>query len=180
MEAVAIKKSINMFTKTHTINVWSKIILKKFNYIPFSNRENHIADIFNVTSKSEIAKIKKASLIAFGKTLGIETFEDACKKLGKVFPIPQLDVEYDKKLIAQYKLIIIIKVLNEGWYPNWQDSNERKYYPYFNMTDGGFSYWNTGYHTTHTDVPSALYLKSEDLVLYCVLKFIDLYKDLYE
>lgn len=176
---------MNYYSKTHTINVWVKIILDKFNDINFDKREVNIAKILGITSNPEINKIKEASLIAFGKTLGIETFEDACNKIGKSTNIPklvELDIEIAIRFISEYKLIVIIRALNEGWYPNWSNTNEYKYFPYFNMTDGdcGFSYWDTYYFDTNANVPSALLLKTSELALYCGQKFLPLYKDYYK
>ncbi len=137
---------MNIYSKNHTINVWVKIISEKFNDLDFNNRENELALILNITSKAEIKKIKEASFIVFGRKLGVESFEDACIKLGQSTILPSfigLNDELSNKFISEYKLTIIIKALNEGWYPNWGNSGEYKYIPYFNMTAGGLSFWNS-------------------------------------
>jgi hypothetical protein len=170
----------NLYAKSHTINVWVKIILDKFNDLNFDNRENELANILGITSNSEIKKIKEASIIAFGRTLKVESYEDACNKLGVPIIYPQfinIDLKIAKRFLSEYKLTIIIKALNEGWYPNWNDSNEYKYMPYFKIENEGFSFWYTFYYTT-TFVPSALLYKSNDLAIYSGIIFSDLYKDL--
>lgn len=172
----------NYYTKSHTINVWVKVITNKFNDLEVNNREINIAKILGITSNAEIKKIKEASLIVFGKSLGVETFEDACIKLGLTNKLPTfigLDSQMTNKFIAEYQLIIIIKALNEGWYPNWEDINQYKYSSYFN-TSCGFSYWLTFYDNTITYVPSALYVKSNDLAMYCAQKFYSLYEDYFK
>ena len=83
------------------------------------------------------------------------------------------------KSIAFDKLSIIIKVLNEGWYPNWENESEYKWYNCFKMK-GGFSYWTTYYYTTDTAVPSALCLKNKELALHMIKNYLSLYKDYYE
>ncbi len=95
---------------------------------------------------------------------------DELFKINKIKP--------SKKAIAFERLATIIEILNEGWYPNWENENEYKYVVYFKMK-GGFSYWNTIYYITTTDVPSALCLKSEKLVEYMLKHYLDLYKHLY-
>lgn len=176
---------IKIYAKSHTLNIWVYIILNKFNDLEFVERENNLAKILGITSQSEIKKIKEASFIAFGRTLGVESFEDGCKKLGISTELPKifgLDLVSTNKFLAEYKLNVIIKALNEGWYPNWEDANEYKYWPYFNMNkNGGFSCWYTLYYLTpSTSVPSALLLKSSELAYYCGVKFTPLYKDFYQ
>jgi|ERR1035437_2350987 hypothetical protein len=169
---------MNYYSKSHTVNVWTKIIIDKFNEIGFNEREKHIATILSITSKAEIAKIKQASFNAFGKSLGIESFEDACVKLGVSNDSPKIIGIGDKlanKFIAEYKLTIIIKALNNGWYPNWTDATEYKYWSWFDLSEG-FSYCYASYFSSDTSVPSALLLKSRELVLYCGEKFLPLYK----
>ncbi len=84
-----------------------------------------------------------------------------------------------KSDIAFKKLKVIIKTLNDGWIPDWNNSNQYRYFPYFDMTSEGFSYYATLYHFSYTAVPSALYLKSKELAEYCAKTHINLYKDLY-
>ena len=94
----------------------------------------------------------------------IKTFEDACDVLNINQELLFL-VSDNKNEIAYKKLKTIIKALNEGWYPNWENQNERKYYNYFTMR-GGFSSYATAYNDTNTSVPSALCLKSNELAEY--------------
>ena len=73
-------------------------------------------------------------------TAKIKTFEDACKKLGitpKALPdVKTLPKQHIKAIVAHYKLVIIAEALNDGWKPNWKDSSEWKYYPWFDMSSG--------------------------------------------
>ncbi len=173
---------MNYYSKSHSVNIWTKVILDKFNIIEFINREKHIATILGITSKAELTKIKQASFNAFGKSLGIESFEDACIKLGISSDLPKIIGIGDKitnKFLAEHQLTTIIKALNNGWYPNWNDSTEYKYWAWFNLSCG-FSYYDVYYSTTLATAPSALCLKSNELALYCSQKFLHLYKDYYE
>lgn len=65
----------------------------------------------------------------------IKSYEDACKVLG-VQPISENAVaafpaEDRKSMLAYHKLTIIARAINEGWKPDWNNTNEYKYYPYF-------------------------------------------------
>lgn len=176
---------MNVYAKSHTINVWVKIITQKFYDLEFKDRAKNIGTILNITSKAELKKINEASLIVFGRSLGVETFEDACKKLGKSPILPKfidMDEATSTKFMAEYKIITIIKALNECWYPNWNDGDESKYFPYFGMSGDKcvFSYWGTGDCSADTYVPSALFLKTAELATYCGLKFTSLYEEYYK
>ncbi len=61
----------------------------------------------------------------------INSFEDACAAL-KINPsLPDLSmipVRDQKALLAHYKLMIIIRAKNEGWEPDWNDTDQPKYF----------------------------------------------------
>lgn len=78
----------------------------------------------------------------------VKSFEDACQVLGISTNVPEvkgLPRKHQKAIIANYKLIVIAEALNEGWKPNWQDSDEYKYYPWFDMSNPA----GVGYSLTH-------------------------------
>lgn len=68
----------------------------------------------------------------------IKTFEAACKALKldpkkatpKIVGFPK---QHAKALIAVGKLMIIIQALNGDWKPNWQDTNQVKYYGWWDL-----------------------------------------------
>ena len=84
-----------------------------------------------------------------------------------------------KYLKAIKELSIIIKALNEGWKPNWNDNTQYKYYNWFNMSAGTCSFSVTFYCNPYAYVPSALCFKSRKLAEYAGRTFINLYKDYY-
>jgi hypothetical protein len=69
----------------------------------------------------------------------IKTWEDVCKFLsidpiGSLPFVPETNPpKAEGSANAYFKLCKIIEVLNEGWEPNWDNSGERKYYPWFDM-----------------------------------------------
>ena len=118
----------------------------------------------------------------------IKTYEDACKKLGispKSLPgVSKLPVKDRKAIIAHYKLVKIAQALNDGWQPNWNDSSEYKYYPWFRVAaddkrPSGFGFSATlcdGWYTG-TIVGSRLCFKSSALALYAGKQFKKLYQE---
>lgn len=113
----------------------------------------------------------------------VKSFEDACQVLGISTNVPEvkgLPRKHQKAIIANYKLIVIAEALNEGWKPNWQDSDEYKYYPWFDMSNpagvGGSRTDGTASHT-NANVGSRLCLKNRELAIYFGQTFTDLFND---
>lgn len=168
------------YSEKQTLENWVKTIETKFKDVGLSKRSEEIATILAINDANEKKKIDKASLIVFGKKLGVTSFEDACKKL-KLKPllpeVSHLSKKRQKQQIAFYKLTIIAEAVNNGWEPNWGDDNEYKYYPWFDMRSRSFSYWRTFYYVTFTYVASALCFPSSEIAEYMGRMFSDLYKD---
>ena len=72
----------------------------------------------------------------------IKTFEDACNALGEGHPLVSQytfnfsetsgwNGEKSADLEAFLKLRIVAAALNEGWTPDWNDKQQRKWYPWF-------------------------------------------------
>jgi len=82
--------------------------------------------------------------------------------------------------IAYKKLKLIVSALNEGWTPDWQNDNEWKYYPWFDMDDssssGRFSFHCSGNRYSHSYCGSRLCFKSSDLCEYAAKTFLDIYR----
>lgn len=113
----------------------------------------------------------------------VKSFEDACQVLGISTNVPEvkgLPRKHQKAIIANYKLIVIAEALNEGWKPNWQDSDEYKYYPWFDMSNPagvGYSYTYNAASNTLANVGSRLCLKNRELAIYFGQTFTDLFND---
>lgn len=113
----------------------------------------------------------------------IKTFEAACKALkinpSKVLPVVKgMPLHHQKAIISHAKLVIITEALNEGWRPNWKNSNECKYYPWFRMSSGsGLADRGCGYYCSTSLVGSRLCFKSSELAEYAGRQFKKLYED---
>jgi hypothetical protein len=108
----------------------------------------------------------------------IKSFEDACVAL-KTTPETIIGTQTEQRFINQLKLETIIKALNEGWKPDFNDNNQKKYYNWFSIIDGEFVFGDTYYTYGGMYVPSALYFKNEELAIYCMDNFFDLYEEYY-
>lgn len=117
----------------------------------------------------------------------IKSFTGACKKLNvdpkSVDVFKTLPKEYKKYMTDIYKLTIITQAINENKKANWNDSNEPKYFPWFEIkatkskpsgvgfSDSHYARWLTG-----AFVGSRLSFRNREDCLYAIKQFESLYK----
>ena len=76
-----------------------------------------------------------------------------------------------------YRIIkLLAKSLNEGWKPDWSNSNEYKYYPWFYMASSGFRYYVYDYWHSNSIVGSRFCFKTRELAEYAGKQFTEVYK----
>lgn len=119
----------------------------------------------------------------------VKTYEDACKVLG-VEPINEQNAKaqgFRSDEIARRKLETIAAALNEGWKPDWNNTDQYKYYPYFYIQENakgkgsaGLSYALTATAATNTDafIGSRLCFYALRLARYAGNQFTDLYEQI--
>lgn len=109
----------------------------------------------------------------------VKTFEDACAELGLQVPsFIDSDSNDGKSVIAYQKLITIARALNEGWEPDFTNSSESKYFPWFEYKSGfGFSSYGWSRSSANTTVGARLCFKTKELALYAGKQFEAIYKD---
>jgi hypothetical protein len=109
----------------------------------------------------------------------VTSFEDACEETGqnpndKKFTTGTLDdIAYQKKKV-------IAMALREGWVPDWNDTSQRKWYPWFHCSAGSgfdFSYSSYCCDDTITLVGSRLCFPTQELSDYFGKHFIDIHRD---
>ena len=112
----------------------------------------------------------------------IKTYEDALQATGRpdVPDFSALPEDMRKHFTALYKMVVIVEALNEGWKPDWNDSNERKCFPWFWMSPSSFAFDGSGYGIVAALAGSGsrLKLKSDELAEYCGKQFVDIWKDI--
>lgn len=128
----------------------------------------------------------------FGKKVFLTIVTDRINNMEDVYEALNMDSddveEFEEFLntlsedTASYeKLKKLALALNEGWEPNWDNSNEQKWFPYFDMrsTPGfGFSNATYNYARTYSVVGSRLCFKTDALAAHAGKKFTSLYKSL--
>ena len=134
-------------------------------------------------------------VINFDETKGLVTFEEAPKEVKeriKTFEDVLKELGIDKQTflngleglssdeVAYRKIKLIAKAFNEGWVPDWTNSNQYKYYPWFVMgspSGVGFSSYVYAFWDAYSSVGSRLCFKSGELAKHVGQLFIDDYRD---
>ena len=111
----------------------------------------------------------------------IKNFDDVLKENGVDIAVFQNSLKGLSEDEAAYKQVKeIVKAFNEGWYPDWTDSSQYKYYPYFKMgspSGGGFSCNGCDGWNSDSVVGSRLCFKSADLAKNAGKLFEGIYKE---
>jgi hypothetical protein len=111
----------------------------------------------------------------------VKSYEDACEVLGIEEPTKAIRVYTNQqsknlaKLTARHQQDIICEALNEGWEPDWNDTNQPKFYAWIKHAGSGFAFCGYVGVLADSSVGSRLYFKSRALAEYLCKQFIDLH-----
>ncbi|MFL0083016.1 hypothetical protein R5N98_02750 [Tenacibaculum maritimum] len=119
-----------------------------------------------------------------GKKLFLKEVTDRIKTVADVLEDNNITQEQIDKMFAntpehfkcQFIAELLCKSLNEGWTPNWDNSNELKYYPWFKTGSSGFRLHGYSYWIAGSGVGSRLCFKCRKLAEYAGEQFEYLYK----
>ena len=111
----------------------------------------------------------------------IKTLEDALKVTGRndVPEFNELAEDLRDYFKAQYEALIITEALVGVWKPDWNDRSQRKWFPWFRMSSGGFVFDGTSYGSSNANAGSAsrLCFATRELAKYAGEQFTKLYSD---
>ena len=68
---------------------------------------------------------------------------------------------------------------NENWFPNFEDNNEKKWYPWFDLRGRTITLGSVGYDYDYSNVPPSLIFKSKEICKEFVKENFELYEKLY-
>jgi hypothetical protein len=111
----------------------------------------------------------------------IKTFEEACALLSidatTALPYPTPENADQENTNAFVMLKIICKALRGDWQPDWNDSDQLKWFPYFQSNGAGFGFSNPdfGHWAALTAVSSRLCFPTSEMAQYAGKTFIDIY-----
>ena len=96
----------------------------------------HYPQISKEQVESEMKKMFGEEVFKSNVMDRVKTFEDACRELN-IDPVKWLEEnetnKMDAHVLAYLKLCIIAKALRGSWKPNWANTDEWKYYPWFKI-----------------------------------------------
>lgn len=111
----------------------------------------------------------------------IKTWTDVLVELNlknsDVLPFADPQTKEQKSLNALAKIQKISQVLNEGWIPDFTNSNQSKYFPFFKKSGAE---WVVAYYNCWTGcacVGFGSYYKTSEIALYAGNQFGDIYND---
>lgn len=108
----------------------------------------------------------------------ILTLADACEVLD-IDPDSVVNDQDTTDEAAYKKLKVVSKAINHEWTPDWSNTNQKKWFPYFNLSSGfGFSGTDYYFVLTSTGVGSRLCFETEAQAKHAGTKLLQLYKEL--
>jgi hypothetical protein len=111
-----------------------------------------------------------------------KTFADVCLAIGTTEE--EFDSKWDPRMfdpstVAFEKMKVMTRAYNQDWPFNTYDTNQRKWYPYFEVLSSGFgfSYTGYGYDSTDARVGSRLCFESQEKAEHAGRSFIKLFEE---
>lgn len=108
----------------------------------------------------------------------IKSFKAACKAVGISDTLPDFSFapeQHRQALIDHYKLVIINQAINGDWKLDWNNNDQPKWFPWFDM-ESGFELGDVHDYCQFTYAGSRLCFFSREAAQYAATKFHKLYK----
>lgn len=121
--------------------------------------------------------------VAVDVTERVKTYEDACAELGKDPDDVNDEFSLRSDEVARRKLEVVAAALNEGWKPRWDDLQEDRWYPYFQIVpqkgaEAEIAYAGAVYSASTIRVSPRICFKTMELAEYVGKTFTDLYQQM--
>ncbi|MDR1938262.1 MAG: hypothetical protein LBQ73_07175 [Tannerellaceae bacterium] len=130
--------------------------------------------------RAQLEELFGADIFSEKITDRVKTLEDAFEETGRPATPEFNDVPEDMRdwFKALYNGAVYIEALNEGWKADYTNGNERKWFPWFNVSLSGFAFRDAlfGYSAPTAGYAARLCLKSCDLAEYAGNNITDVYE----
>ena len=108
----------------------------------------------------------------------IKTLQDAAEETGHGQGYLRTQDPETRDEWAYRMLKMVAKAINQGWVPDWNNSDQKKWWPWFNLSSGfGFSDSCYYYGLASTAVGSRLCFETEEKSDYAANQFMEIYKE---
>lgn len=128
------------------------------------------------------SELKQIFEDTFGKKVFQKDIKDRVKSFWDARVVldldPNINISGSEDEVAYKKLKIIVKALNEGWTPDWNDSNQYKWHPWFYLDTPGFRFAGSSTWGTISLIGGGtrLCFRSKGLSDYAASQFLEIYK----
>jgi hypothetical protein len=122
--------------------------------------------------------------------MNVQSFEEACENRGydpknSLPDVSNVPAKHQAAVTATAKMFIIAEAINDGIDANWDDNDEEKWFPWFDMevdsnNPSGFRFYFAIYDFTFTYATggSRLSYRTKNNAEYAGKQFEDLYRDM--
>lgn len=112
--------------------------------------------------------------------MDIQTMNDVFLEVGMTdqeFHLKYENIGLDNDTINYEKAKLMAKAINQGWVPDWNKQDEKKWYPYFEVSPSGAGFSHSYYYcaNANTSVGSRLCFESREKAEHAGKKFIEIY-----
>ncbi len=146
----------------------------------FEVESDFILSAYNAACAEWKQKLKEKFPDAWPQSITdkIKTFADVEACIGKVI-LPYANPSNKQQIStnAFVKIQHLSQVLNEGWEPDFKNTNEYKWYPWFERKGSGWVFGGGCCGCHGGGLGSGFWYKTEELAIYAGKQFIDLYKE---
>ena len=109
-----------------------------------------------------------------------KAFEVEGLDITKIPDVSMLPPQFQKAVLAHFILMVCAKAVRGNWVPDWTNSRQWKYYPWFDMRSGsGLSYDGYAYVYSASNVGSRLCFETSEQAEFFGKTFIAQYEDLF-
>ena len=154
-----------LFQTTNDIEIEEELITKAYNEAD-SNQKEMLNKYFKIKKDINLKNIK-----SFDDILKLANIN---KKDHLIFK--NIVNKNEVKINAYNKLLLISSVLNEEWEADFTNTNQIKYYPYFEVDDGGLVYDGCSYGCSYCNAEAVFY-KTSDIAIFAGNIFIKEYNE---
>ena len=167
-------------------NIKTNEISINFDVIKYYDDDELYCSVFqlltDISDSKHIEQFKLGKFEIIDVINKFKTFEDCCNSIDiniELFNSKCILAELTSDEIAYKQIKLITQALNDTWTPDWDNSSQGKYFPWFDIRSSGSGFAYHVFHNqgTHAYVASRLCFKSRYLAEYAGKQFVSIYKD---